>query len=306
MTRIPFDQLSKQLLEEFLSPLGRVERSFEVPGESRLVDVWFQPTAPPAVASLDLGLLSRMVAHPCLLEPFRNPPSPTEVRRCLGKLFAVEAHLQRQAKRVESRLREVDLPRLWLLVPSASPGFINGFHLQPDPQWGQGLYFWGEFELAALVAIHQLPPTPDTLWLRLLGRGRVQRQAIEDAIALSEKDPRRDIALRVLANWKFMIEVSPEADADRELLMALSQAYLEWEQATERRGIQQGIAREISLVVRLLNRRLGELDPALVKQVHQLPIEQVEDLGEALLAFECEEDLRRWLDQIQPSQELDN
>jgi hypothetical protein len=36
MTQIPFDQLSKEFLKEFLSPLGTVERSLEVPGESKI------------------------------------------------------------------------------------------------------------------------------------------------------------------------------------------------------------------------------------------------------------------------------
>lgn len=64
MTRIPFDQLSKQFLEEFLTPLGKVERSLEVPGESRFVDIWFVPSSQPATNPVDLGLLGKMAATP--------------------------------------------------------------------------------------------------------------------------------------------------------------------------------------------------------------------------------------------------
>ena len=45
MTQHPHDQLSKQLLEELLSPLGDVQRSLEIPGEAKLVDLWFSPTS---------------------------------------------------------------------------------------------------------------------------------------------------------------------------------------------------------------------------------------------------------------------
>jgi hypothetical protein len=31
-----------------------------------------------------------------------------------------------------------------------------------------------------IIVIHRLEVTPDTLWLRLLGKGRVQRRAIEE------------------------------------------------------------------------------------------------------------------------------
>ena len=38
MTQIPSDQLAKEFLQELLTPLGQVERSFEVPGEPKFVD----------------------------------------------------------------------------------------------------------------------------------------------------------------------------------------------------------------------------------------------------------------------------
>ncbi len=41
MTQNPFDQLSKQFLEELLSPVGTVQRTLEVPGEPKFVDIWF-------------------------------------------------------------------------------------------------------------------------------------------------------------------------------------------------------------------------------------------------------------------------
>ena len=43
MTRTPFDQFSKQFLEELLLPYGEVEISKEIPGEAKLIDLWFNP-----------------------------------------------------------------------------------------------------------------------------------------------------------------------------------------------------------------------------------------------------------------------
>ena len=51
----------------------------------------------------------------------------------------------------------------------------------------------------------------------------------------------------------------------------------------------------VKLVLRLLNRRFGEVTQSLTEQISQLPVEQVEDLGEALLDLESETDLRQWL-----------
>lgn len=96
MSQIPFDQLSKQYLEEFLSPLGKVTRNLEIPGESKFVDIYFAPTVTPSIA--DLGILGRMVQTSCLLEPYRNAPRRTELRSCLLKLLWLQENDRRKAK----------------------------------------------------------------------------------------------------------------------------------------------------------------------------------------------------------------
>jgi predicted transposase/invertase (TIGR01784 family) len=61
-------------------------------------------------------------------------------------------------------------------------------------------------------------------------------------------------------------------------------------------GIQEGRQEEgVSLIIRLLKRRLGEISPILESQIISLSIEQLEELGEALLDFKSQEDLINWL-----------
>lgn len=61
--------------------------------------------------------------------------------------------------------------------------------------------------------------------------------------------------------------------------------------------LQQGI---FSLIRRLIERRLGKVEPALIERVRELPPEQLEALGVALLDFSEVRDLVDWLDQQQP------
>jgi hypothetical protein len=56
------------------------------------------------------------------------------------------------------------------------------------------------FSFTAIVAINQLPITPDTLWLRVLGKGGTQRQAVEELANLPESHPFRDSLLEILAS----------------------------------------------------------------------------------------------------------
>ena len=60
-------------------------------------------------------------------------------------------------------------------------------------------------------------------------------------------------------------------------------------------GRQEGRHREIELVLRLLNRRLGEVSRQHKQTIRKLPLKQVEALGEALLDFQTSTDLRSWL-----------
>jgi predicted transposase YdaD len=65
------------------------------------------------------------------------------------------------------------------------------------------------------------------------------------------------------------------------------------EQAKEE-GRQEG---EKGLILRLLHRRIGEIDALLIERITGLSIEQLENLGEALLDFSSVADLEAWLTQ---------
>jgi predicted transposase YdaD len=69
-------------------------------------------------------------------------------------------------------------------------------------------------------------------------------------------------------------------------------------------GIQQGIQEgrqegrqegEANLIVRLLTRRLGELSNDQIRQIRELAVPQLEELGEALLDFTTMADLEQFL-----------
>ncbi len=305
MSRIRFDQLAKQYLEDFLEPLGTVQRNLEVPGEPKFVDLWFTPTTPTSLA-IDLGLLNRIATTACLLEPFRNSPTRQEIRSCLLKLLWLQEDQRRKLEREGEKQAEQTLPRLWILAATTSQPITSEFGGATQPDWGRGIYHLAKALRVTIVAIDQLPATPDTLWLRLLGRDQVQQQAILELLALPQDNQRRARVLQLLTNWRVTLELGELDLSDNEegtLMVALSQAYLEWEQARIEQGVQQGIQqgiqqgmeRERSLVLRLLRRKLADLPEPLVSAIHQLSLTQLESLGEALLDFTTIADLVTWL-----------
>jgi predicted transposase/invertase (TIGR01784 family) len=120
---------------------------------------------------------------------------------------------------------------------------------------------------------------------------------------IEEPHQRESIAacVQVLAGLRF--EKSLIRQLFREEIMRESVIYQEILQEGLRQGLQQGLQQaqqqEASLILRLLTRRLGAVDPQIQAQIRQLSIAQLEDLGEALLDFSAATDLVIWLDEHQ-------
>ena len=61
-------------------------------------------------------------------------------------------------------------------------------------------------------------------------------------------------------------------------------------------GLQQGLQRERRLIMRLLERLIGKLSAKSRKQIEELDVDQLEELGEALVDFGGEKDLTAWIE----------
>lgn len=161
-----------------------------------------------------------------------------------------------------------------------------------------------EYLRTAIVTIHQLPSISKTLWLRIIGRGNVQKQAIDELEALTPDNPFRKVALELLYNLQQNLQVTQNQDEeDRELLMRLAplyqqdreQAIQEGEQRGLQTGLQTGIQQGERLVVEnLLKVRFGEIDnelQAIIESLLSLPPEEFTPL---LLQLSREELIHRF------------
>ncbi|MCY7335180.1 MAG: DUF4351 domain-containing protein, partial [Chamaesiphon sp.] len=102
--------------------------------------------------------------------------------------------------------------------------------------------------------------------------------------------PYRTDALKLFGNLRIILEAQQSRKIeDQELIMQLSPLYLAQIQAAEERGEQ-------SIIMRLLKRRVGDLSIQFQERIKCLPVEKLENLGDALLDFSGMEDLTAWLD----------
>jgi predicted transposase/invertase (TIGR01784 family) len=88
--------------------------------------------------------------------------------------------------------------------------------------------------------------TLDTLWLRLLGRDTVQKQAIAELLALPKHHPYRATTLRHIAVLQRNLRSRQNITRDlREVIMTLSITYEQIEAEIIEKGLQQGIEQGI-------------------------------------------------------------
>ncbi|MGA1409460.1 MAG: hypothetical protein ACO37W_06965 [Prochlorotrichaceae cyanobacterium] len=295
MTRFVHDQFAKDLLEDLLAPWGEVKPSHKVGAEVHEIDVWFSPRSQAELPLSTLGLLGRFATQPASFEPFRNPADENEICDCLLKLLVLRGQMVRQCRRDKVPVDLSSLPKLWILTPTASEALLHRFSAQLIAEhWPAGVYFLGEALRTAIVVIHQLPKTSDTLWLRLLGRGKVQQSAIDELEALPVDSPFRAQALELLLNLRLILETRENANTDQddqELIMRLAPLYQEQIAATIEKATQQGERRVIENLLRV---RFGAIDDRLETVIDALLTLTPEEFTPLLLNLSQEQLIDRF------------
>jgi predicted transposase YdaD len=113
-------------------------------------------------------------------------------------------------------------------------------------------------------------------------------QVGERVARISDRDERQNIAscADILAGLRF----------EKDLIRQFLREDMMQESVTYQDILSKGKQQEaLSMVTRLLNRRLGNIDDTLVDRLRGLSVEELETLGEALLDFTSVVDLTNWL-----------
>jgi hypothetical protein len=228
MTRFSHDIFAKDALETFLSPWGEAIPQMGVQSEMRYIDLYFTPTD----ASVDvpmLGLLWKCAATGAAFEAFRCAVQDDEVRSTMGKLFNVHEEITRIAKQQDLPVpKTADLPRLWIITPTMSKKKLKAINvITEETEWGAGIYLLSDMQRTGIIVVHHLPKTPDTVWFRILGRGKVQQEAIDEIEALPANSPYRDETLKLFVKLKVTLENRNDREQNEtELMMKLADSPL--------------------------------------------------------------------------------
>jgi hypothetical protein len=294
MTRFIHDKFAKDYLEQILQSYGKVTPSAKVAGEIQEIDILFNPSNSQNLSLDTIGLLGRFTDFPALIEPFRNPVSDDEICDCLEKLLRVRGVLRREAKRNNAAIQDSEIPKLWILTPTISESKLSRLNVSVKEDWLTGVYFIGDILRTAIVAIHQLPRVPETLWLRLLGRGTVQQQAIEEINLLSSNHPFQKATLELIYNLRENLKINQNLEEDdRELIMRLEPLYQQDREQAKQEGRQEG---ERLVVENLLKVRFGSLDEELQTIIEPILALTPAEFTPLLIQLSREELIQRFTD----------
>lgn len=302
MSQFPHDEFVKEYIPELIKDYGTANSGENINSERREIDVFFQPNREVPTTPDTLGLLGKLAQTTVLLEVFRNPVESYQITECLGKLFDVQLAIRKEKRKNKTQLALEVEPFLWILTPTLSESKLESFAAQSNSDWVQGIYLLPPGLNTGIVVIHQLPVNRESLWLRILGRGKVQENAIDELKALPIDYPNRQNILELIGNLFVMLEANKKAgekleEEEQDLIMKLSPIYVEKLEESKQIGLQQGLQQEANLlIIRQLKRKLGNLPPNLENKIANLPLKTLEDLGEALLDFNGVDDANAWLD----------
>lgn len=189
-------------------------------------------------------------------------------------------------------MKDEEYPDLWILGTTVSPEVTE--ELLAKKGWPVGVNFSPGIFKVAIVAINQLPANAETLWLRMLGKGGVQKRAFNEVKELPEESSFSKNVLDVVQKWYSALhgkeEKTPE---EQELIMELATSFAEWEQATLQRGQVQ---MQRQFIENFLMARFGAIDEALagaIESLLKMSMAEVTGLMLELSSLEKEEFLAR-------------
>jgi len=297
MTRFIHDQFAKKYLAELLAFFGKgeVKTSIDIAAEVKQADVLFIAKGKTPTNHPPMTLGEKLAASSALFEPFRNAVSPKEIVNCCCKLSNFREKTEREARRNKKTIKIAELPVLWIISPTFSDLLIERCRAVPDEEnYPQGIYSIADIFHTRVIAVHQLPDNPETLWLRILGRGKVQEKAIKELKSLPLESTLRNNALELVYEMLSLLKARQKQQLDREdkeLVMQLSTIYLEkLENAT-----QQGIERERRVMITsLLRIRFGSIDEEISRIIEPLTALSPEEFTPLLLQSSREDLLARF------------
>jgi len=292
------DQFCKNVLRDALSLASAAETEVEVLAATQKIDVYSVPDPARHAERARMGMLGELSAVPSMFEPYHDTPSFRQVRACLRKQLTWAHELERRARAATgspsadedpdgSAPEDVPYPTLVVISPGRPETALKAFGCVSDQA---GVYDAWEGWAVRVIVLAELVRTRETLLLRLLGRGRLLRDALANLGELPVGAWERSVVMPFLVHFRLQDDGSATTEEDDVNSAEIRAWFEDYEQALVARGVDQGIKRgERAVLLRQLRARFGELPASVATRV------EAADVGE----------IERWADRVLSAKVLD-
>lgn len=238
------DFLAKHVLEEALELLTAVEREKPIsPTDEQRADLYFEPRPdrPPPAAVPHIGVVWHMSLRRGLVEAFSDPPSLAVVRGCVRKQLNLHHGLG-------LKLGGIAVPDLWVLCAGRPDAVLARLGLPPADGWPRGFYHADTLFPIWVVALTELPTTPETRLLRLCGTPAMREAALAEIAALPAQDPCRQPLHKMLRLVLYLLFRDDPARSAQEpdTMSKARQEFEDFLQETYRQGMSKGRTQGLS------------------------------------------------------------
>ncbi|WP_437624190.1 hypothetical protein [Sorangium sp. So ce1151] len=293
------DQFAKSLLRDGLSLVSAAETEVEVLAATQKIDVYSVPDPAREAERAGMGLLGELAAEPSLFEPFHSTPSLRQVRRCLRKQLTWHHELERRARSAAGTVvpdedadaplqPAVDFPALVVISPGRPETVLDAYRCEPAQA---GVYHAVPGLVMRVVVLAELPRTRATLLLRLLGSGRLLREAVADLAALPDDAWERSIATPLLVHFRLGTQ-EPTTDEEDDVSAEIRAWFEEYQQKLRAEARKEGLTE--GRTEGLTEGRTGAAARAVLTVLRVRGIAVPDAARERILAEKDPETLERW------------
>ena len=249
--RAQHDALGKDVLAHLLEDEGLVEKEKVVaPKDSQRIDLVFTPDAEKRArrnqGQVCLRLIRRMTQRTCMFEVFSSALTETLVLLSQRKQISVLDEQLVQARRKGGGRKRPAMPVQWILAPTKPQRALEELRFEACGEWPRGFYQGARGYKVWVVALNELPPTRETVALRLLGTGSTRMEALREIGGMSADDPERPVLLALVGWIRYVVRENRKAaerlSKEPEFMHELREGFEQWMKTQQKAAVAQVVS----------------------------------------------------------------
>lgn len=256
----PYDQFFKNVMRWCIEPEIEVELERAVHVPAQRIDLAYGERS--SVPAPDLGLVGEMLAlGPGMMEYFAQGLSPEDVKACARKRLAYD---HERALTAGQRREPVPAePWLWILCTNQPREALQAYAAEPMAGWPPGFWQPSREPRMRFVLLSALPEIPETLLLRVFGRG----QTLVRAMAQIDELPAEHVLSgrlkpAVLAFENFIMQA---LRGDMQTYEEMRARYEAWHRSAIEEGRKEALR---DVLLGLLAQRFGSVSESALARIH--------------------------------------